>query len=72
LALVQDGDRIEIDLDEHRCDLQVDEAELQRRREAWRAPALPYDRGWLQIYRRNVRPLSEGSVLVQSPAGGKP
>ena len=45
---------------------------LQRRREAWRAPALPYDRGWLQIYRRNVRPLSEGAVLVQVPTPEPP
>lgn len=68
LALVHDGDRIEIDLDLNRCDLMVEEAELQRRRAGWRPPTLAFDRGWLQIYRRNVRPLSEGAVLVQPTA----
>ncbi|MFO1288619.1 MAG: hypothetical protein U1F49_20155 [Rubrivivax sp.] len=31
--------------------------------------ALPrqFDRGWLQIYRRNVGPLAQGAVLVQAP-----
>ena len=65
LALVHDGDTITIDLDARRCDLAVDEAELQRRRETWQPPARQFDTGWLQIYRRNVGPLSQGAVLVQ-------
>ena len=68
LALVQDGDRIVIDLDLRRCDLLVDDAELERRRAQWQAPAPAFDRGWLQIYRRNVGPLSEGAVLVRPDA----
>jgi dihydroxy-acid dehydratase len=68
LALVQEGDQILIDLDQHRCDLLVDEAELARRRAQWTPLARPSGRGWLQIYRRNVRPLSEGAVLVQPPS----
>lgn len=64
LALVQDGDTITIDLDTQRCDLEVDDAEMTKRREAW-TPAQPqFDSGWLQIYRRNVGPLSKGAVLV--------
>jgi dihydroxy-acid dehydratase len=65
LALVHDGDRITIDLDTRRCDLEVGIAELERRRAAWRAPEPMFDRGWLQIYRRNVGPLPEGAVLVR-------
>lgn len=64
LALVTDGDTITIDLDTRRCDLEVDEAELDRRRAAWRPAPLPFDSGWLQIYRRNVGPLVRGAVLV--------
>jgi dihydroxy-acid dehydratase len=65
LALVRDGDPITIDLDARRLDLNVPEDELAARREAWQPPKPMFDRGWLQIYRRNVGPLSQGAVLVQ-------
>ncbi|MBI5719325.1 MAG: dihydroxy-acid dehydratase [Burkholderiales bacterium] len=65
LALVANGDTITIDLDARRCDLEVGEAEMQRRREAWLPPPKQFDRGWLQIYRRNVGPLKQGAVLVE-------
>lgn len=65
LALVQDDDTITIDLDARRVDLEVDATELERRRAAWQPPPKLFDRGWLQIYRRNVGPLSQGAVLVQ-------
>ncbi len=65
LALVQDGDFVIIDLDAFRCDLEVSDDELQRRRAAWRPSEPMFDRGWLQIYRRNVGPLPEGAVLVR-------
>jgi len=64
LALVQDGDTITIDLATQRCDLEVDEAEMAKRREAWTPSQPQFDSGWLQIYRRNVGPLTEGAVLV--------
>ena len=66
LALVHDGDTITIDLDARRVDLEVDSAELERRAQAWRPGAKLYDTGWLQIYRRNVGPLSGGAVLVRN------
>ena len=65
LALVRDGDSVTIDLDTRRCDLEIDEAELQRRRAAWQPPVPAFDRGWLQIYRANVGPLPRGAVLVR-------
>ena len=65
LALVHDGDTITIDLDTRRCDLEVDEPELQRRRAVWQPRPMPNDTGWLQIYRRNVGPLAQGAVLVR-------
>jgi dihydroxy-acid dehydratase len=65
LALVQDGDTITIDLDTRRCDLEVAEAEMQRRAAAWKAAPPLCDTGWLQLYRRNVGPLTEGAVLVE-------
>ena len=39
--------------------------ELARRRAQWQPPTPVFDRGWLQIYRRNVGPLSQGAVLVR-------
>lgn len=66
LALVQDGDTITIDLDLRKVDLEVDAAELESRRAAWQVPPRQFDRGWLQIYRRNVGPLSQGAVLTRA------
>jgi dihydroxy-acid dehydratase len=65
LALVQDGDRITIDLDTRRCDLEISEAEFALRRARWKPSAPLFDKGWLQIYRANVGPLSQGAVLVR-------
>jgi dihydroxy-acid dehydratase len=73
LALAHDGDTITIDLDARRCDLEVAENELERRRSDWRPPAKQFDTGWLQIYRRNVGPLREGAVLTRdAPDGTQP
>ena len=63
LALVRDGDPIRIDVPARTADLDVPGAELQRRRDALRAPARSEERGWLSIYQRLVRPLPEGAVL---------
>lgn len=66
IALVQEGDAITIDLDAQRCDLEISDDEMQRRRAAWVAPAALFDRGWLQIYRANVGPLPQGAVLTRN------
>jgi dihydroxy-acid dehydratase len=66
LALVHDGDTITIDLDRRRCDLEVAEDELERRRRGWQPPPRQFDTGWLQLYRRNVGPLREGAVLTRA------
>jgi dihydroxy-acid dehydratase len=66
LALVQDGDVITIDLDQRRCDLELGDDELARRRAAWRPPEPKFDSGWLQIYRRNVGSPAQGAVLVRN------
>jgi len=64
LALVEDGDRIVIDLEKRICDLEVPQAELDARRTRWQAPAPNFDAGWLRIYQRNVGSLSKGGVLT--------
>jgi dihydroxy-acid dehydratase len=66
LALVEDGDSITVDLDTRRCDLNVDASEIEARRARWQAPKPLFDRGWLNIYRRNVGPTATGAVLIQT------
>lgn len=66
LALVQDGDSITIDLDTRRIDAHLTDEQWQSRRAEWRPRPLAHDIGWLQQYRRNVGPLSDGAVLVRS------
>lgn len=72
LGLVRDGDLVTIDLDERLLAVDLSDAELQQRRDAWQAPALPHDRGWLQQYRRMVGPLPKGAVMVRSEAPVEP
>jgi dihydroxy-acid dehydratase len=64
IALVKDGDRITIDADAKRLTLEVEEAEISRRRQGWRAPAPRETRGVLAKYARTVRSASEGAVTT--------
>ena len=60
LAFVRDGDLIEIDVDARRLQLHVDEAELARRRAAWKAPAPRFARGFGALYTRHVTQADKG------------
>ncbi|MDZ5450946.1 dihydroxy-acid dehydratase [Labrys sp. ZIDIC5] len=62
IALVQEGDTITIDARRQSLQLEVDEAELARRRAAWRQPAPRYTRGVLAKFAALARPASEGAV----------
>jgi dihydroxy-acid dehydratase len=62
IALVRDGDRIEIDAKRNRIELDVTREELQRRSRAWTAPPLKATRGTLAKYIRSVKSASEGCV----------
>ncbi|HET9361687.1 MAG TPA: dihydroxy-acid dehydratase [Vicinamibacterales bacterium] len=65
LALVENGDRIRIDIDGRSLDLDVAEAELTARRARRGDVALPRSTGYLSIYQRSVQPMSTGAVLVE-------
>lgn len=54
LALVRDGDRIELDTARARLTLAVAERELARRREDWRPPEIP-TRGYERLYHEQVQ-----------------
>jgi dihydroxy-acid dehydratase len=62
IALLRDGDRIEIDAENRRIDVLVDGADLAGRRAAWKAPAPRYRSGALAKYARLVSSASEGAV----------
>jgi dihydroxy-acid dehydratase len=63
IALVREGDSITIDARTLRLDVNVDEAELARRRAAWTPPARAYTRGVLAKFRRLSSSASLGAVL---------
>ena len=62
IALVQEGDRITIDAERRRLDLDVPEAELARRRAGWKARAPAYTSGVLAKYAKLVSSSSLGAV----------
>jgi dihydroxy-acid dehydratase len=62
IGLVNDGDRIVVDIPARRLDLLVDDAELDRRRAAWTAPEPRYTRGALAKYAKQVSGAETGAI----------
>jgi dihydroxy-acid dehydratase len=62
IALVQDGDPIALDVASRRIDLELDDAELERRRAAWKRPTPRYTSGVLAKYARLVGGADQGAV----------
>ncbi|MEX0725289.1 MAG: dihydroxy-acid dehydratase [Planctomycetaceae bacterium] len=62
IALVQNGDVITLDAVANRIDVELSDAELAKRKAAWKAPAYQFTRGTLYKYIKNVKSASEGCV----------
>jgi dihydroxy-acid dehydratase len=62
LALVRNGDMIEVDVPARRLHLDVSETELSSRRANWKAPAAP-KRGWYKLYVDHVQQAHLGADL---------
>ncbi|AKM31496.1 dihydroxy-acid dehydratase [Pandoraea faecigallinarum] len=62
IALVQEGDSITIDAHKLLLQLNVADAELAKRRAAWKAPAPRYTRGVLAKYAALAQPANKGGV----------
>jgi dihydroxy-acid dehydratase len=63
IALIEEGDTVTIDAHRLLLELQVDDAELARRRAVWTRPAPRYTRGVLAKFARNAASASQGAVL---------
>ena len=60
LALVHNGDLIELDIPERRLNLKVSDAELARRRAAWKRPPPRYERGFGALYQQHITQADQG------------
>jgi dihydroxy-acid dehydratase len=60
IALVRDGDVIELDVQARRIHLNVSDAELKMRRESWRPPEQRFERGYGQLFCMETTQAHEG------------
>jgi len=63
LALVKHGDIIELDVAARRLHLNVPDAELERRRAAWKPPQPVFERGYYKLYFDHVMQADRGADL---------
>jgi dihydroxy-acid dehydratase len=63
IALIEDGDEIELDVDAHILQLNVDEATLQKRRALWKPIKKEIRSKWLKRYSLLVSNASHGAAL---------
>jgi len=75
LALVRNGDMIELDVEGRRLHLDVDDAELERRRAEWTPPPPPFERGYQSMHHSHVTQADTGcdmDFLVGGSAAAVP
>ena len=63
LGLLQNGDRLRIDLNERSVNVLIPEAELAARKQAWTAPHMEHKTPWEEIFRSMVGQMSTGACL---------
>ncbi len=63
IAIIQDGDRIVIDVEKKQLDMLVPQEEIERRLAAWKRPEPKFTKGWLGLYCKIAASGSEGAVL---------
>ncbi|MFD2469871.1 L-arabinonate dehydratase [Amycolatopsis silviterrae] len=75
LALVRDGDLITLDVPSRTLQLQVDDAELERRLASWAAPAPRFERGYGALYAEHITQADQGcdfDFLARAGANPEP
>jgi dihydroxy-acid dehydratase len=63
IALVKEGDLIEIDIPGQKLELKVNETEIENRRKRWTAPLPKVKSGYLALYAKLVSSASRGAIL---------
>ena len=63
LALVQNGDIIELDVAKRKLELKVSAQEIAKRKKAWRKPKPPLARGYWKLYFDHVLQADQGVDL---------
>ena len=63
IALVEDGDKIAINIPERRIHLDVSDIELEKRRAVFKAPAPKIASGYLAKYAKGVSSANEGAIF---------
>ena len=63
LALVQDGDIIELDVENRKLNLEVSDEELEQRRTLWKPLDMGYNRGYVNLHINHVTQAHEGADL---------
>ena len=64
IAIVQNGDMIELDIPNRRLDLKLSASEIAKRLQQWKAPdRSEIRRGALALYGRNSGPFSKGATI---------
>ena len=63
IALVQEGDKITLDINNYKINLEVSDEELEKRRKAWKAPEPKVKTGYLARYAKLVSSADKGAIL---------
>ncbi|ADL06178.1 dihydroxy-acid dehydratase [Lacrimispora saccharolytica] len=63
IALVEEGDIISIDIDNHRLDVNISEAEMEKRKASWQPRKPQVTTGYLARYAAMAAPASRGAIL---------
>jgi len=63
IALVKEGDVIEMDIPNRRLELRVGSGELKRRKKKWKPPEPKIKEGWLARYAKVVTSANTGAVV---------
>ena len=71
LAFVEDGDLIELDVEARKLELKVSDAELSKRRAAWKQPPVRYTRGYGALFSRHITQADKGCDFDFLHAGGE-
>lgn len=62
IALIQNGDRIALDIPNRKLEILLDQAELAQRQKEWRPPKQKVTKGWLSRYAKVVTSANTGAI----------